>query len=118
MSPYGPVTNPTMTPEWRQAGGNLLIYQEIMDQKAAVVREKAMKQKALAEQKQQKAAKKQQQDFEKWVKEQKAKKEKGKPVDPEYQRMLDQEGRLKAAAEARAARSASKKTKKPAGSKP
>ena len=112
MTPYGPVTNPTSTPEWRQAGGNPIVYQAIMDQKAAIAREKLMQQQAQAMQRQQQAARKQQQAYDKWIKDQKANKEKGKPVDPAYQRMLDQQTQVKAAADARAARAAAKKTKK------
>ena len=112
MTPYGPVYNPVNSPEWRMAGSNPLVYQAMMDQKAAVARQKMMQQQALAAQKQQQAAQKQQIAFEKWVKAQKAKKEKGETVDPAYQRMLDQERQMKAAAEARAARAAARKPRR------
>ncbi len=107
MTPYGPVVNPTSTPEWRQAGGNPMIYEAIMEQKAAAARQKLMQQQAAAMQKQRQA-------FEKWAK---AKKDKGQSVDPEYQQMLDQEPQIKAAAEARAARASSRKTHKAAPAK-
>ena len=105
MTPYGPVRNLTSTPEWRQAGGNPIIYQRIMEEKYQLAQEKAMKPQIQAMIKQQKA-------YEKWLADQKAKKEKGKPVDPEFQRMLDEEARMKAANEARAERAAAKKAKR------
>lgn len=112
MTPFGPVTNPTQTKEWRLAGSNPVAYQAMMDQKAAAARQKAAQKEAQALQKQQQAVQKQQQAFEKWLKDQKSKKEKGKPVDPAYQRMLDEEGRVKAAAEARAARASARRPKR------
>ncbi len=105
MTPYGPMTNPTQSAEWRQAGGNPMIYEQIMEQKMMQAQEKAMQQEYQAMQKQQQA-------FQKWVKEQKAKKDKGQPVDPAYQRMLDHEAEYKAAIEARANKAAAKKAKK------
>ncbi len=48
MSADGPVFNPTMTPEWQQAGGNMEVWQQIMAQKMAA-REQAAFQKQLAE---------------------------------------------------------------------
>ena len=104
MSVDGPVFNPTQTPEWRQAGGNLMVYQQIMEQKMMVAQQKQMQQNY-------QAMVKQQQAYDKWIKDQKAKKEKGKPVDPAFQQMLDQEAQFKAAQEARAARIAAKKAK-------
>jgi len=105
MTPFGPVTNPTQTSEWRQAGGNPMIYEQIMTQKMMAAQQKAQNQQYQAMLKQQKA-------FQKWTKEQAAKKAKGQPVDPAYQQMLDNEAQAKAAAEARAARAAAKKEKK------
>ena len=104
MSVDGPVYNPTQTPEWRQAGGNLAVYQQIMEQKMLVAQQKQTQQNY-------QAMVKQQQAHDKWIKDQKAKKEKGKPVDPAFQQMLDQEAQFKAAQEARAARIAAKKAK-------
>jgi len=48
MTPYGPVYNPTQTPEWRQAGGNYAVWQQIMMQKMAA-QEQAAFQKELAQ---------------------------------------------------------------------
>ena len=42
MTPYGPVVNPTQTPEWREAGGNMEVWQQIMMQKAAAKEQAAM----------------------------------------------------------------------------
>jgi ATPase subunit of ABC transporter with duplicated ATPase domains len=47
MSPYGPIYNPTQTPEWRQAGGNYEVWEQIMMQKMAA-QEQAAFQKQLA----------------------------------------------------------------------
>lgn len=110
MSVDGPVYNPALSPEWRQAGGNPMIYQQIMQQKYLAAQQKQMQKEA-------EALRKQQQAYEKWLKEQKAKKDKGQPVDPAYQQMLDQEAQYKAAVEARAARAAAKKAKKSAPAK-
>lgn len=104
VSVDGPVFNPTQTPEWRQAGGNLMVYQQIMEQKMMVAQQKQMQQNY-------QAMVKQQQAYDKWLKDQKAKKEKGKPVDPAFQQMLDQEAQFKAAQEARAARVAARRAK-------
>lgn len=108
MTPYGPMANPTQSPEWRQAGGNPMIYQQLIEQKMMVAQQKAMQQQYQAMQKQQQA-------FEKWVKEQKAKKEKGQAVDPAYQQMLDQKAQVEAAVEAHAAKLAALKEKKKRG---
>ncbi|GAC1470109.1 MAG: hypothetical protein NVSMB9_14850 [Isosphaeraceae bacterium] len=51
--PFGPLYD-TSSPEWRQAGGNLFVYQEIMQQKAWLQQERMLW--------------KQQQDFLKWQK--------------------------------------------------
>jgi len=110
MTPYGPMTNPTQSPEWRQAGGNPMIYEQIMMQKMMAAQQKEM-------QKQYQALQKQQQAYEKWLKEQKAKKDKGQPVDPAYQQLLDNQARFKAELEARAAKTAAKKSKKSSSAK-
>jgi len=101
MTPYGPVANPTQSAEWRQAGGNPIIYQQIMEQKLLAAQQKEM-------QKEWQALQKQKQAYDKWLKEQKTKKDKGQPVDPAYQQMLDREAQYKAAVEARAARATAK----------
>lgn len=113
----GPVTNFTQTPEWRQAGGNYGVYLQIMERKMMLARRKAMEAESKATQrqfqamqKQYQAAQKQQAAFQKWVDEQNTKKKQGKPVDPAFQAMLDEEARYRAAAEARAARVSSKKS--------
>jgi hypothetical protein len=110
MTPYGPVSNPTQSPEWRQAGGNPMIYEQIMMQKMMAAEQKQMQQQYQALQKQQQA-------YEKWLKEQKAKKDKGQPVDPAYQQLLDAQARYKADAEAYAAKVAARKTKKHSATK-
>src|SRR4051794_39799829 len=61
MSPDGPVFNPTQTPEWRQAGGNMERYQAIMQQKSMQQQQKLLDQ-------QQKELSRRQQAFDKWVK--------------------------------------------------
>lgn len=117
-APGSPAYNFTSSPEWRQAGGNYGLYLQIMEQKAMMAQQKAMQAEYKEYQKQLQAAQKQQAAYEKWIKDQQAKKEKGKPVDPAYQQMLDEEARYKAAVEARAARIAAKKTKKKPAAKP
>ena len=54
MTPYGPVFNPTQTPEWRQAGGNPVVYQQIMMQKMAAAEQAAFQKQWAAYQKQMK----------------------------------------------------------------
>ena len=82
-----------------------MIYEQIMMQKMMAAQQKAQNQ-------QYQAMLKQQQAFQKWTKDQAARKAKGQPVDPAYQQMLDNETQYKAAMEARAARAAAKKEKK------
>jgi hypothetical protein len=107
-----PAYNFTNSREWRQAGGNYGIYLRIMEQKAMVAQGKAMDKEYKLYQKQFLAAQKQQIAFEKWSNDQKAKKEKGKPVDPAYQKMIDEEARYTAAEKVRVANVAAKKAKK------
>src|SRR6478735_6430623 len=102
MTPFGPVYNPTQSAEWRQAGGNPEIYNQILQQKMMAAQQKAMEAEY-------KAALKQQQAYEKWLKDQKARKDKGQPVDPAYQRLLDLDAQQKAALKARAERAVAKK---------
>ncbi|MDB5349912.1 MAG: hypothetical protein JWN86_1159 [Planctomycetota bacterium] len=104
MTPYGPMSNPTQSAEWRQAGGNPYIYEQMMQQKMMAAQQKVQQQEY------QKLVK-QQQAYEKWFKEQKAKKDKGQPVDPAFQRMLDQDAQVKAAIKARAERKKAQKAK-------
>ena len=98
MTADGPVS----PAEWRAAGGNPIVYQQLMEQKQMAAQEKAMQQQYQAMQKQQVA-------YDNWLKDQKAKKDKGKPVDPAYQSLLDEKARYEAAIEARAAKAAAKK---------
>ena len=107
-----PAYNFTNSHEWRQAGGNYGIYLQIMEQKAMVAQQKATDKESKLYQKQFVAAQKQQLAFEKWTSDQKSKKEKGKPVDPAYQQMVDQDARYKAAEEVRIAKVAARKAKK------
>ena len=51
MTAYGPVYNPTQTPEWRQAGGNFEVWQQIMMQKMAVKEQAAFQKQTAAYQK-------------------------------------------------------------------
>jgi hypothetical protein len=48
MTPFGPVYNPALSPEWRQAGGNPIIYEQIMQQKALIQQQKLMMQQQQA----------------------------------------------------------------------
>jgi hypothetical protein len=89
QTPYGRIQNPTMTPEWRQAGGNPMVYQQMMRRKMEGLQRQNM-------QKAYQAMRKEQAAFDKWYKEQKALKDKGKPTDP----MFDQLQARKAAEEA------------------
>src|SRR5690349_17995442 len=74
---YGPggLMYDTNSPEWRASGGNFMVYGQLMEQKAL-----RAQQQAFAKQMQQMA--KQQQAFQKWLKVQKARKDKGQPTDP------------------------------------
>ena len=57
MTPFGPVYN-TNSPEWRQAGGNPIVYQQIMEQKMMMQQQQMyMKQQQLYMKQQQQAAK-------------------------------------------------------------
>lgn len=96
MTAYGPVRNYTTTPEWREAGGNPVIYQRILREKLRVAQEKAMKPQIDAMIRQQKA-------YDKWLIDQHAKLAKKKPVDPDFQRLLDEEARIQAVLAAQAA---------------
>ena len=87
-SPHGPVFNPTLTPEWKEAGGNPLIYQQIMREKLAIAQQKAMQKQYQAMQKQAQAMQKQQAAFTKWYTEQAEKKEKGEETDPAFEAMF------------------------------
>ncbi|MEO6807875.1 MAG: hypothetical protein ABI353_02040 [Isosphaeraceae bacterium] len=84
----------TNSPAWKAAGGNINVYQQMMAQKAMMAQQKVM----MAQQKvmmQQQA--KQQQAFQKWYKDQKAKKDKGQPTDPSfdrYNKMVDQQNEM------------------------
>jgi DNA polymerase III gamma/tau subunit len=80
QTPYESFQNPTMTPEWRRAGGNPMVYQQMMRQKMAGLQRQNM-QKAYQEMRKQQAA------FQKWYAEQKALKDKGKPTDPMFDRL-------------------------------
>jgi hypothetical protein len=77
MTPYGPVYNPTMSPDYRLYASNPAAYEQMM-----------MNRQIQSANKQQQAAQKQQEQFQKWLKDQKAKKEKGKPTDPAYDQLL------------------------------
>ena len=100
MSVGGPVFNPTQTPEWRQAGGNIEVYEQLMMQK-----------QYQAEQKQYQAMLHQRQAHQKWLKGQAARKAKGQPVDPAYTQMLAQEELLRKQQEEQAAKLAAKKAR-------
>jgi hypothetical protein len=89
-TPYGTFTNPTMTPEWRQAGGNPVVYQQMMRRKMEGLQRQNM-QKAYQD------MRKQQEAFQKWYKEQKALKDKGKPTDPMFDQVLASQAAQEAA---------------------
>jgi len=77
MTPFGPVYNPTQTPEYRLFARNPAAYQQLMMERMARVNYR-----------QQQQLLKQQQAFEKWLKQQKARKDKGQPTDPAYDQLL------------------------------
>jgi hypothetical protein len=81
QTPYGPVFNPAQSREWQQAGGNPMVYQQMMRQRMQQAQQKAQQQQYQALQKQQAA-------FNKWYSEQKAKRDKGQPTDPAFDRMF------------------------------
>ncbi len=105
QTPWGPEQNVTQSAEWRQAGGNLEVYQQIMYQKYMAAQQKQMD-------KENQEYVKQQQAFQKWVKEQAAKKAKGQPTDPAYDRMIAIQEQEQKAMEAQAAKAAAKAAKK------
>lgn len=51
MTPFGPVYNPAMTPEWRQSGGNPEVWQQLMMQKMAAQQQAAFQKQVQAYQK-------------------------------------------------------------------
>ena len=55
MTSYGPAFNPALTPEWRQAGGNPDVYQQIVMQKMAAAEQAAFQKQFTEYQKQMKA---------------------------------------------------------------
>ncbi len=107
MTPYGPEFSPA---EWKQAGGNPMIYEQIMEQKMMAAQQKAMQQEY-------QAMVKQQQAYQKWIKDQAAKKAKGQATDPMYDQMLAQEAAVQKARDEAIARAAAKKAKKKSTSK-
>ena len=84
MTVYGPVYNPTMSPEYRLWANNPGAYEQLMMQRRALWLQQ--QQKAAA--KQQQALVKQRQAFEKWLKEQKKRKDEGKATDPAFDRYM------------------------------
>jgi len=54
MGPYGPLYD-TRSPEWRMSGGNIFVYQELMEAKMELAQEKYMIQQMQQAAKQQKA---------------------------------------------------------------
>lgn len=86
---YGPggLMYDTNSPAWKAAGGNVNVYQQMMAQKATMARQKAMAQQMA----------KQQRAFQKWYKDQQAKKAKGQPTDPafdRYNKMVEQQNKM------------------------
>lgn len=77
MSVFGPTYNPTMSPEYRLYLSDPEAYEQLMMQRQF--------------QYQQQIYQKQQQVFQKWLKDQKAKKDKGQPTDPAYEQYLRQQ---------------------------
>lgn len=55
MTANGPVYNPTQTPEWRQAGGNYAVWEQIMMNKMAAAEQAAFQKQMVAYQKMMKA---------------------------------------------------------------
>lgn len=105
MSGEGPVFNPALSPEWRQAGGNPMLFEQLMEQKMMMAQQKAMAE-------QQKAIQKQAKAFQKWLKENQAREAKGQPVDPQYTLMKRQQQAIAAAPARHAALVATKKRHK------
>lgn len=86
---YGPggLMYDTNSADWKASGGNINVYRQRMAQKAMMAQQKVMMQRMA----------KQQQAFQKWYKDQKAKKDKGQPTDPafdRYTRMVDQQNEM------------------------
>lgn len=81
MSVYGPIYNPTSSPEYRLWAGSPAAYERMvmMRQQQMVMRQQQMYMKQM---------KQQQQYFKNWVKTQKARKAKGLPTDPDYDQYL------------------------------
>ena len=104
VTPFGQAYDPTL---WKQSNGNMVVYQQLFEQKMMVAQQKAMQQEYQAMVKQQQAR-------EKWLKEQAAKKSKGQPVDPAYSQLLAQQAEYQKAQEARAAKIAAAKAKRDA----
>ncbi len=83
---YGPVYNPALSPEFRQAGGNPYAYQQLLQRKLMAQQQQAMM--------------KQQQAYMKWYKDQQSRKAKGQPTDPAFNQMESMEQQREAAFEA------------------
>lgn len=81
ISPYGPVYNPVMSPEYRLWVSNPAAYEQLM-----MYRQQQMMMKQ--QQAYMKEMKRERQVFDKWVKTQKARKDKGLPTDPDYDQYL------------------------------
>jgi hypothetical protein len=80
VSAFGPVYNPSMSAEYRLWASNPEAYEQLM-----------MQRQYQYEQKLQQNYQKQQQAFQKWLKSQKAKKDKGQPTDPAYDQIMKQQ---------------------------
>ena len=105
QTPNGPVYNPALSPEWRQSGGNPMVYQQMMQQRMMRLQQQNMT-------KQYQEMQKQQQAFEKWYKDQKAKKDKGQKTDPAFDELLKQQQAADAAAAAELAKQQAKQQAK------
>jgi len=81
MSIYGPVYNPVASPEYRLWASNPAAYEQLMMRS----QQQYMMKRQQAYMKQMKAQK---QQFDKWVKTQKARKDKGLATDPMYDQYL------------------------------
>ncbi len=87
MTPDGPVYNPTSSPDYQLWARNPAAYEQLMYQRQMQYNAQQMA-----------AYQKQQAAFQKWLKDQKAKKDKGQPTDPAYDQMLKVQAAQEAAA--------------------
>jgi hypothetical protein len=99
MTPYGPVYNPMLSPDYRLYAANPALYEQVVTAR-----------QMQAANKQQQQMLKQQRVFAKWLKDQKSKKDKGKPTDPAYDQLMKMKEAQANAAFKATAKSSSRKS--------